>query len=384
LTGDDRIAALTHHPGHLVSAVTNAVAAGGTLFVPPTFTTGDISGWFRDNAITVVFLSSPQLRALTGGLPALRHAFVDHTGDLLPRDIQRLRELAPACRATTTYRAGRDGRPLATYQLPEDWQPTSAPLRIPLGTELPGNPARLVHPADQPATVGEVAELRFGTHRTGDLARRWTDGTLEYVGRIGTDPADDPVQTLSVLRDLPEVTDAIVAEHAGPEGRPALVGYLTGPDPSQHSAAIRQRLVPRLPDYLLPVHLFIVDDFPRTPHGDYDVTALPEPDEDDLDGDTYVAPRTPVECRLTGIFEELLGLDRIGVHDSFFELNGFSLLATQMTSRVREVFNVELPLREVFGSPTVQGVAQLILWKQSEQSDTAQLEAMLAEIEAER
>nr|WP_232534276.1 phosphopantetheine-binding protein [Plantactinospora sp. KBS50] len=71
------------------------------------------------------------------------------------------------------------------------------------------------------------------------------------------------------------------------------------------------------------------------------------------------------------------------MHDSFFELNGFSLLATQMTARVRDTFGVELPLREVFGSPTVEGVARLILWKQTEQSDSAALEALLSEIEAE-
>jgi non-ribosomal peptide synthetase component F len=377
LTADDRFAALTHHPGHLVAAVTNAVAAGGTLVLP-----AETGTWLRDNAVTVAFLSPPQLRALREPLPALRYAFVAHAGDLLPHDIARLRELAPACRVVTAYRPDRGGRPLASYRVPDGWEPGTAPLRVPLGAELGADAVELRHPTGQPAAVGEVAELHAGDRRTGDLVRRWADGTLEYVGEVGANPAHDPVQAVRALRDLPDVTDAVVTEWADADGNPVLVGYLAGPDPARDSAAIRQHLIPRLPRYLLPAHLFVLDAVPRTPDGDYDLDALPEPDEDDLDGDRYVAPRTPVERRLAEIFEELLGLGRIGVHDSFFELNGFSLLATQMTSRVREAFQVELPLREVFGSPTVEGVAQLILWKQSEQSDAATLEAMLAEIEA--
>jgi non-ribosomal peptide synthetase component F/acyl carrier protein len=381
LTADDRVAALTHHPGHLVSAVSNAVAAGATVHLPPAFGPADISDWLRDRAITVVFASAPQLRTFSGDLPALRYAFVDNPGDLLAEDVGLLRDVAPACHLITTYRPDRTGVPIAVHRIPAPW--TDPPLRVPLGRELSGRPVRLAHAADQPAAVGEVAELRLGTRGTGDLARRWTDDTLEYVGRVGTNPAYDPIQTVRVLRNLPDVTDAIVVEYADAEGNPALVGYLTGPDAAEPGATLRQQLLPRLPGYLVPVHLFVVDELPRTPDGDYDLAALPEPDEDDLAGERYVAPRTPIERQLAEIFKELLGLERIGVHDSFFELNGFSLLATQMTARVRDTFKVDLPLREVFGSPTVEGVARLILWKQSEQSDVAALEAMLAEIEAE-
>jgi acyl carrier protein len=383
LTGRDRVTALTHHPGVLVAAMTSARTAGATFCAPPDYTTADISAWLRDNTITVAFVSLPQLRSLTGQLPALRYAFIHHDGDLIPHDIAALRRHAPDCQPVGIYHVSRDGQPLATYPVPASWHPATAPPRVPLGTELPGHPARLAHPAGQPAATGEVAELHTSTHPTGHLARRWTDGTLEYVGTVGTNPARDPVQTLSALRDLPEITDAIVTEHTNSDGNPALTAYVTSSGPPRHGTEIRQDLVLRLPDYLTPARLYVVDHFPRTPHGDYDRTALPQPDEDDLSGQSYVAPRTPLERQLTEIFEELLGLERIGVHDSFFELNGFSLLATQMTSRVREVFDIELPLREVFGAPTAAGLAQLILWKQSERTDTAQLEAMLAEIEGE-
>ena len=120
---------------------------------------------------------------------------------------------------------------------------------------------------------------------------------------------------------------------------------------------------------------------PLTLGGEYDLDAL----VDGLDGgdrtDTYVAPRTPMETRLTEILEELLGTPRIGVHDSFFELGGFSLLATRLTSRVRETFQVEISLRNVFEAQTVDGLAQLIVRAQAERSGAGALEALLDEIE---
>jgi len=95
-----------------------------------------------------------------------------------------------------------------------------------------------------------------------------------------------------------------------------------------------------------------------------------------------VAPRTPMEHQLTGILQELLGVDRVGIHDSFFELGGFSLLATQLTTRIREQFEVELSLRDVFASPTVDRLAQLIVLTQAnELSGAEDLEALLNEIE---
>lgn len=95
----------------------------------------------------------------------------------------------------------------------------------------------------------------------------------------------------------------------------------------------------------------------------------------------YVAPRTPMERQLTEIFEELLETGRVGVHDTFFELNGFSLLATQLAARIYDIFKVELTLRDVFEAPTVEGLAQLIVQSQAEMASDEDLQALLAEIE---
>ncbi len=378
LTRDDRFAALSRRPGLVAAATATASAAGGTLIACPDGL--DPGRWLRDNAVTVAYLSPPQVRALTGPLPALRYAFVDNDGQLLSHDVEVLRRLAPGARFVALYRAGQHGRPLATHTVPDDWSLAAAPLRVPLGEELPGAPATLAHPGGQSAATGEVAQLCFGADRTGALARRWPDGTLELVGTVGADLTADPVETVAELRDLPDVTDAIVTTTVDAAGDRVLIGYLTGPDPDGNAAALRQRLLVRLPEHLIPRHLFILGALPRTTDGEYDLAMLPLPDWDE-DEDNYVAPRTPMEARLVEIFQELLEVPRIGVHDTFFELNGFSLLATQLAARIRETFHVDLPLREVFGSPTVEGLAQLILRMQSEQDD--ELEALLAEVEAQ-
>jgi len=383
----DRFAVLS--PGRLLSAVSSACRAGAALVLPERPLAADIPAlvdWLRSNAVSVVHLTTPVLRALAAhtprpDLPALRCVFVDNAGDLIAHDVDAIHRLAPGSRRVALYRAGRDGRPLAAYAVPDDWRFDSAPLRVPLGTELPGNPAELRHPAGQRAGVGEVAEICFGDHRTGDLGRRWSDGTLEFVGSLGADPAVDLVETLAALRDAPDVRDAVVTEHPGADGGTVLVGAVTGPDPGLGTAAIRQHLLTRLPANLIPEHLYVLDDLPLTPEGGYDQDALPDPGADGDPADTYVAPRTPMERQLTGILQELLGVDRVGIHDSFFELGGFSLLATQLTTRIRETFGVELSLRDVFSAPTVDGLAQLIVLTQSE--GAGELEALLNEIESE-
>jgi non-ribosomal peptide synthetase component F len=195
LSGDDRFAVLSTVPGHVLSAVSTAFHAGASLAQPPPSITGDpgaLAGWLQSNTVTVVYASAPILRALARNrraqLPTLRHVFVDNSGELICHDIEILRQLVPTGRCVAVYRTGRDGRPLAVYAVPDDWHLDTAPLRVPLGTDLHDNPAQLRHPSGQPAAIGEVAEICFGSYHTGDLGRRWADGTLEFVGKRSGDP----------------------------------------------------------------------------------------------------------------------------------------------------------------------------------------------------
>ncbi|WP_420128652.1 amino acid adenylation domain-containing protein, partial [Longimicrobium sp.] len=116
--------------------------------------------------------------------------------------------------------------------------------------------------------------------------------------------------------------------------------------------ALREAARARLPEYMVPSAFVVLESFPVTPNGKVDRGALPAPDTGSAAG-TYVAPRTPAEERMAGIWAEVLGVERVGAEDHFFDLGGHSLLATQLVSRVREAFRTELPLRVVFEAPTL-------------------------------
>ena len=383
LDATDRLAVCGGGPGHQASAQSVARRAGASLVEPGDRDIDAIPDWLRETGATVVYSTVATLRALlgrasAGHLPALRYALVDNTaGTLLPHDVRALRAVAPRCRCVGLYRIGADGQPAAVHLVPDDVDPQRAPLRIPLGQPLPGARLRLLLPSGQPAAVGEVGEVHTGDGGTGDLARRWPDGTWEYVGRVGENPAYDPLETAALLRDLPELSDALVCRGPGEHLTGYLVGALTQPD----TVAIINHLRTRLPAYLVPEQLLVLDRLPRTPQGEYDLTALPSGPDAPAGTEAYQPPRTPMEERLVAILQELLQRDRIGVFDSFFELGGFSLLATQLTTRIRTEFGVELALRDVFESPTVDELAQLIVRIQGELSGAEMLEALLAETE---
>ena len=172
--------------------------------------------------------------------------------------------------------------------------------------------------------------------------------------------AVDLIETLAALRAIAEVRDAFVTEREGEDGQPVLVGYVMGPDPGLGTAWIRQRLLGELPGQLIPDRLFVMDELPLTPAGDYDLDELPDGDAETAQDDRYQAPRTPAEEQIAAMVRELLGVERVGVHDSFFALGGSSFLATRLTAQIRETFAVEVLLRDVFASPTVDGLAQLV------------------------
>jgi amino acid adenylation domain-containing protein len=197
-------------------------------------------------------------------------------------------------------------------------------------------------------------------YRTGDLGRWLPDGTIEFMGR-----GDAQVKVRGFRIELGEI-EARLAEHAavreavvvargGEVGDPRLVAYYLGDQAG--AAALRAHLAERLPEYMIPGAFVHLDAFPVNPNGKLDRKALPAPELASSEDENYVAPRTPVEEVLAGIWAEVLGVPRLGVHDEFFELGGHSLLATRVVSSVREVFGVELPLRALFEGPTVAEMA---------------------------
>ncbi|HEU0014494.1 MAG TPA: amino acid adenylation domain-containing protein, partial [Longimicrobium sp.] len=218
---------------------------------------------------------------------------------------------------------------------------------------LPGQTAERFLPDPFGATPG--ARL----YRTGDLGRWLPDGTIEFMGRGDAQVKVrgfriEPGEIEARLAEHAAVREAVVVARDGEAGDPRLVAYYTG-DPAG-TAALRAHLAERLPEYMIPAAFVHLDALPVNPNGKLDRKALPAPELAPEEG-TYVAPRTPVEEVLAGIWAEVLGVERLGVHDEFFGLGGHSLLATRVVSWVREVFGVELPLRALFEGPTVAEMA---------------------------
>jgi len=198
-------------------------------------------------------------------------------------------------------------------------------------------------------------------YSSGDLAHRWADGDLEYLGRRDQQVKIrgfriEPGEIESALAAHPALREAVVVarELAGDR---QLVAYVVPRAGAGVTAAeLRAHLRERLPDYMMPGAFVLLETLPLTPHGKVDRRALPEPDRSAA-VEARTAPRDPAEELLAGIFAEVLRLDQVGIDQSFFELGGHSLLATRVASRVREAFGVDLPLRDVFEEPTVAGLA---------------------------
>lgn len=292
LTGDDLLAVPTGDAGLTMCAMSLAPAAGTAVTVADEATAGDpdaLLAWLRDTAATAVYLTAPLLRTLTPHsagtvLPLLRHAFLDNRGDLTAHDVALMRRLAPSCRVVALYRTARGGAPLAAFEVPDAWSPSTAPLRVPIGREIAGRPAVLRNRAGRPAATGEVGELHVGGVRTGDIVRRRPDDLVEFAGRPapggpGALPAD-PLETVAVLRDLPGVLDAVVIGSGERADRPELVAYVACRDAAVDLNRLRQRLMTHLPEYLLPRHVVTLERLPLTTGGDYDLTALPDPEGD--------------------------------------------------------------------------------------------------------
>ncbi|HEX2053674.1 MAG TPA: amino acid adenylation domain-containing protein [Actinomycetota bacterium] len=203
-------------------------------------------------------------------------------------------------------------------------------------------------------------------YKTGDLARYLPDGNIEFLGRIDHQVKIrgfrvEPGEVEAVLGQHPDVRETVVAAREDQPGEKRLVAYVVPTQGVPTPTELRRHLKAKLPEYMVPSAFVALDTLPLMPNGKVDRRALPAPDPSSLRAeDAYVRPRTPLEEVLAEIWEEVLGLERIGVHDDFFELGGHSLLATQLVSRLRHVFGVELPLRYLFETPTVAGLAKRI------------------------
>jgi amino acid adenylation domain-containing protein len=228
-------------------------------------------------------------------------------------------------------------------------------------------------------------------YRTGDLARRLSNGDLEYLGRI-----DQQVKIRGFRVELGEIearmndldavsTCVVILREDRPEDQRLVAYYTLKPGRDASSSNWRTYLRSKLPGYMVPQHFVELASIPLTPNGKVDRKALPIPEADSVLEKGYVAPRTETEGKIVAIWQKVLSQEKVGVYNNFFELGGHSLLTTQVLSRLREAFPVNLPLRNLFEATTVAEQGQLIetlLWaSQKKESISTSRSGLRREIE---
>jgi amino acid adenylation domain-containing protein len=204
-------------------------------------------------------------------------------------------------------------------------------------------------------------------YKTGDRARYLPDGTIVFLGRT-----DHQVKIRGYRIELGEIEatlvqhltikESVVLAREDTVGDQRLVAYVVGAGGSNPSAHdLRKFLQQKLPEYMVPSAFIFLESLPITPNGKLDRKALPAADQTRPElKDAYSPPQTPVEESLSQIWCDVLKLDKAGVHDNFFDLGGHSLTATQLISRVRDSFKLDLPLRTLFEAPTIYDLAQRV------------------------
>ena len=241
----------------------------------------------------------------------------------------------------------------------------------------------------QAAFVPHLAGPDQRVYRTGDMGRIDSGGCMEHMGRkdFKVMVRGYSVETAEIemaLLEQDHIREAVVVAREDCPGQRRLVAYIVPsgqrlPEVSQ----LISTLLDKLPEYMLPSAFVILDALPVLPNGKLDRRGLPAPAQGrpELEN-SFVASRTPIEEALAEIWAEVLGLDRVGIHDNFLELGGDSLLASQVIAQVIKTFQVEVPLRSLFESPAIADMAVLIAQNQAKQAEPEDIERMLTELEA--
>ncbi|ARU62956.1 hypothetical protein CBW65_19690 [Tumebacillus avium] len=266
------------------------------------------------------------------------------------------------CRRGETYPSGNVpiGRPIQNLQM---YVLDDAMQLVPVGVvgELHIGGAGLANGywKRPELTEAKFVQNPFGDgrlYKTGDLVKYRPDGALEFVGRI-----DQQLKVRGFRIETGEVEAAILA-HSGvrevlvmaKENR--LTAYVAG-EANLDLDLLKRRLGAKLPEYMVPSAFVLLDIFPRTANGKIDRAQLPVPV---VAAAEFIAPRTQQEESIAAIWREVLGVGEISVESNFFELGGYSLLASQVMARVRQQFDVDLPLRKLFDAPTIAGLAAVL------------------------
>ncbi|WP_416654229.1 non-ribosomal peptide synthase/polyketide synthase [Bacillus amyloliquefaciens] len=201
-------------------------------------------------------------------------------------------------------------------------------------------------------------------YRTGDLARILPDGNIEFIGRI-----DHQVkihgfrielgEIESVMLTIPDIQEAAAIALEDADEEYYLCGYYSADKPIQINE-LRESMARHLPGYMIPAHFVQLDQMPLTSNGKLNRQLLPAPVNKRDMGIEYAPPRTSAEVQLTAIWQDVLGLEQVGIRDNFFDIGGHSLRATALLAKIQKQMHVQIPLRDVFRFPTIEQLARMI------------------------
>jgi len=387
-----------------------ALCSGGCLHIISQERATDsqaIAAYFQQHSIDCLKIVPSHLKALLSA---------DNASQILPKKrlilggeplmwnlIETIQKYNPDCSIFNHYGPTETTVGVLTYQV--KMQGDRISQTVPLGRPLPNTQIYLLDSHLQPVPVGVAGELYIAgaglargylnqpeltaekficksltqepetrLYKTGDLARYLPDGNIEFIGRV-----DHQVKLRGFRIELgeieaglshhPSVREAAVLLQENEPGNQRLVAYIVSHSKlsvqdSQLIESLRSFLKEKLPEYMIPSAFVVLKALPLTPNGKIDRQALPAPSIAANFTDTFVGPRTSGEEIIAGIWSQLLNLKKVGIHDNFFDLGGHSLLITQLLAKVREIFQVELPLRVLFEAPTVAGLAEKIEMQQ--------------------
>ncbi|GAB3488159.1 non-ribosomal peptide synthase/polyketide synthase [Amycolatopsis cihanbeyliensis] len=357
---------------------------------PDPLSLNDIAGAIRTHQVTTLWLTAPLFHQMVehhlDALAGLRTLLAG--GDVLaPERVRTMRERLPHVRLVNGYGPTEN----TTFTTTETVDRLRPGCPVPIGFPIDNTRVLLLDANQQPVPVGVVGELYTGgdglargyvgrpdltadrfvpdpftslgarLYRTGDLGRRLADGRIEFAGR-----ADNQVKVRgfrielgeieSVLARHPQVRDAAVVVHETDARDRRLVAYVLAED--SVLPGLRDWAERKLPGYMVPSAMRALPEFPMTSSQKVDRRALPEVTMEITE--QYVPPASPLEELIAGIWASVLELPRVGARDDFFAAGGNSLAATQVIARVRRMLDVEVPLRRLFGAPTVTAFARVV------------------------
>ncbi|HEY4455078.1 MAG TPA: amino acid adenylation domain-containing protein [Pseudonocardiaceae bacterium] len=367
-----------------------ALCNGGTLHLLPHEYTTDpalLGGYLRAHPVDCLKIVPSHLRALLDSPAVVPPARLVLGGEAADWDlVRRILDRAPRCRVLNHYGPTEATVGVLTHEVGSE--PVRRSATVPLGTELPHSTVEVLDDQLRRVPTWAAGEIYIGgagvalgylnrpgltaerfvpdpfgppgtrLYRTGDRARRLADGTIVFLGRTDSQlkvrgHRVEPGEIEAVLRAHPAIRQAAVLLREASAGTSVLTAYVTSSQETT-STALREHCAARLPEYLVPGAVVLLDSFPLTPNGKLDFRALPTPSR--AGAARYRAPETPVEIALAEIWQQVLGVPRVGLDDNFFALGGDSILGIQVMSRAAQA-GLSLTPKLLFQYPTVGELA---------------------------